>query len=80
MPIFSWGAHTSLFLKGLVIEFKISLDKKNGPFNLKTGQKQKILFMCQMPSFFQQNVSFFSWGYTELLDKSTYWKENEHCH
>ena len=39
-------------------------------------QKQIILFKSQMPSFFKQNISFFSWGCTESLDKSNYWKEN----
>ena len=37
MPIFSRGAHTFLFLNGFVIRFKITWDKKNGPFRLKSG-------------------------------------------
>ena len=37
MPFFSRGAHTFLFLNGFVIRFKITWDKKNGPFRLKSG-------------------------------------------
>ena len=37
MPIFSRRARTFLFLNGFVIKFKITWDKKNGPFRLKSG-------------------------------------------
>jgi len=65
MPIFSRGAHTFLFLNGFVIRFKITWDKKNGPFRIKSGyltpKTLKSCFLGLKPIFSLVTPNFFFW-------------------
>ena len=81
MPIFSWGAHTFLFLKGFVIGFEIFLDNKNGPFRLKCGYLTpktlkscfwglKPIFSLVTPTSFILNW-FVMWFYIPKTDLSS---------
>ena len=65
MPIFSRRTHTFLFLNGFVIKFRITWDKKNGSFRVKSGyltpKTLKLCFWGLKTHFFHQWHLLFFW-------------------